>query len=227
LVFMRHAESRSNADPEAVALPEEQGDRLTERGREQASAAAAWLRGLRPDRLLTSPMRRARETADAISAELGIPAEVSELIHELRESDEYLALPPEEQKLRRWSVWMAEHGHDPDWSPPGGESFNAVLARVHAFKRELESGHPQATVLAVSHGIFLRFFLFDSLLEERFAASDVARLWQLRTVNCGLCLFDHGERRHPADPEMEGWVCTAWMARPSRARDSLLTPERP
>jgi ribonuclease H / adenosylcobalamin/alpha-ribazole phosphatase len=227
LVFMRHAESRSNAHPEAVALPEEQGDRLTERGREQARAAARWLRGLGPDRLLTSPMRRARETADAVSDELGMPAEVSELIHELRESDEYLALPPEEQKLRRWSVWMAEHGNDRDWSPPGGESFNTVLGRVHAFKRELEDGDPNATVLAISHGIFLRFFLFDSLLEGRFAASDVGRLWQLRTVNCGLCLFEHGERRHPADPEMEGWVCTTWMVRPWSEQRDFITREGP
>jgi hypothetical protein len=29
LLFLRHAESYFNADPEAVALPEERGDRLT------------------------------------------------------------------------------------------------------------------------------------------------------------------------------------------------------
>jgi ribonuclease H / adenosylcobalamin/alpha-ribazole phosphatase len=216
VLFLRHAESFSNAHPEAVGLPEERGDRLTPRGWEQSRAAARWLRGLRPDRLLSSPMRRARETAAAISDELGMPIEVSELIHELHESDEYLSLSPEEQKLRRWSVWMAEHGHDPDWSPPGGESFNVVVGRVRDFKRELESGDPEATVLAVSHGIFLRFFLFDSLLEESFSALQVPRLWQLRTANCALSVFEHGERRHPADPEMEGWECVTWMALPWR-----------
>ena len=76
---------------------------------------------------------------------------------------------------------MSEHGDDPDWAPPGGESFNAVVGRVRRWKAELEAGDPDATVLAVSHGIFLRFFLMDSLLEERFAARDVHRLWQLRT----------------------------------------------
>jgi broad specificity phosphatase PhoE len=214
VLFLRHAESESNAHPEAAALPEAQGDRLTPRGWEQARAAARWLSAVRPDRLLSSPMRRARETATVISEELGMPIELSELICELRESDDYLSLPPEEQKLRRWSVWMAEHGHDPDWSPPGGESFNTVLGRVRRFKRELEASDPETTILAVSHGIFLRFFLFDSLLAESFAAPQVGRLWQLRTANCGLSVFDHGERRHPADPEMEGWICATWMARP-------------
>jgi broad specificity phosphatase PhoE len=214
LLTLRHAESYSNAHPEAVALPEVKGDRLTQRGWEQARATARGLRGLRPARLLTSPMRRARETAEVLADELGIAAEVNDAIHELREAPEYMELPPEEQRLRRWSNRMAEHGHDPDHSPPGGESFNAVVGRVRRFKAELEGGDPRAEVLAVSHGIFLRFFLVDSLLEDGFRAHDVARLWQLRTVNCGLSVFEHGERRHPADPETEGWVCSSWMSGP-------------
>lgn len=212
LLMLRHAESRSNAHPEAVALPEAGGDRLTARGWEQARAAARGLRDAKPARLISSPMRRARETAGVLAEELGLPVAVSESIHELRESDEYLALPPEEQKLRRWSVWMAEHGHDPDWAPPGGESFNAVRARVRGFKAEMEGYDPRGEVLAVSHGIFLRFFLIDTLLEDRFSAHDVGRLWRLRTVNCGLSVFEHGEPRHPADPEIKGWVCASWMS---------------
>ena len=107
---------------------------------------------------------------------------------------------------------MAEHGHDPDWAPPGGESFNAVRARVRRFKAEMEGYDPRGEVLAVSHGIFLRFFLIDTLLEDRFSAHDVGRLWRLRTVNCGLSVFEHGEPRHPADPEIKGWVCASWMS---------------
>ena len=214
LLILRHGESLSNAHPERVALPEPEGDRLTERGREQAAAAAGWLARRRYDRLLSSPMGRARETAEAIAAATGLPVEIDEEIHELRESEVYLSLPAEEQKLRRWSVWMAEHGDDPDWAPPGGESFNAVLGRVREFKAMLEAEPPESTVLAVSHGIFARFFLVHSLLEERFRAPDVHRLWHLRTANCGLSAFDHGERRHPADPTIDGWSCRSWMSRP-------------
>jgi broad specificity phosphatase PhoE len=214
LLILRHGESHSNAHPTAVALPEQEGDRLTERGWEQARMAARGLRELRPDSLVSSPMRRARETASALSDELGLEVAVNDLIHELRESDEYLGLPPEEQKLRRWSNWMSEHGDDPDWAPPGGESFNAVLARVRAWKADLASGGAGSTMLAVSHGIFLRFFLIDSLLEDRFVARDAQRLWQLRTVNCGLSVFEHGERHGAGDREREGWVCAQWMTTP-------------
>jgi len=211
LLALRHAESESNAHPEAVALPERLGDRLTERGIEQAAAAARALRGAGATRLLSSPMGRARETAEALSRELGLEVEIDEEIHELRESADYLDLPPEEQKLRRWSMWMAQHESHPDYAPEGAESFNAVLSRVRGFKRRLERGDPSACVLAVTHGIFLRFFFIDSLLGGQFEARDVARLWNLRTFNCGLSVFELDEPRHRADPDIEGWRCATWM----------------
>jgi broad specificity phosphatase PhoE len=214
LLLLRHGESVSNAHPRAAALPEAEGDRLTRKGRDQAEAAARWLARLEIDALVSSPMGRARETAEILAARTGLEIELDDSIHELREASEFYELPPEEQKLRRWSVWMAEHGNDPDWAPPGGESFNAVLARVRRFKSKLEGHDPEATVLAVSHGIYARFFLIDSLLEDRFGATHVHRLWHMRSVNCGLSVFEPWRAYHPADPDLEGWTCSSWMCRP-------------
>jgi len=230
--FLRHAESVSNADPGVVALPSEAGDRLSRLGREQARVAARQLAaatgGGAFDRIFSSPLRRARETADAVSDELAVPVEILDSITELRESEGYGKLPAEEQRLRRWSVWMAEHGHDPDYSYHGGESFNDLLGRVHETKATLEGmaersaqgdGGEGPSVLAVSHGIFLRFFFFDSLLGKAFRASQVGRLWQLRTLNCGVSLFEYraSDRRGQdaeKDPSTDPWRCITWMARP-------------
>jgi broad specificity phosphatase PhoE len=213
LICVRHGESRSNAHPEAVALPEEEGDRLTERGRAQSEAAAAALRETGATRLLTSPMRRATESAAVIAQALGLEVEVDPEIHELRESHGFGTLSPEEQKLRRWSVWMAEHGDDPGYSFEGGESFNQVRARVRAFQRRM-AGSPERTVIAVTHGIFLRFLLVDVIWGDRFGAADVERLWLIRTINGGISVFEHGERHHQADPDLPGWTCRTWMAPP-------------
>jgi broad specificity phosphatase PhoE len=214
LLLLRHGESVSNAHPRAAALPEDEGDRLTPKGREQAAAAARWLERLEIDALVSSAMGRARETAEIIAERTGLEVEIDEEIYELREPGEFYGLPPEEQKLRRWSVWMAEHGHDPDWAPPDGESFNTVLGRVRGFKARLEQRPVGETVLAVSHGIFARFFLIDTLLPDRFEATEVERLWHMRTVNCGLSAFEPWRPRHPADPDLEGWTCLSWMCRP-------------
>lgn len=215
--LVRHGESVSNADPK-VSLPDEQGDRLTERGREQAHAAGRALRQAGADELISSPMGRAMQTAEILSEQSGLPVTVNERIHELRESRDYGTLSPEEQKLRRWSVWMAEHGDDPDYSWNGGETFNQVLARVRGFQEELAAGDPSRVVVAVTHGIFSRFFFVWSLFGNRFGSADVSRLWNLRTANGALSSFELGERHHPADPEIEGWVCRSWMQQPSDLR---------
>ena len=56
---------------EKQPLPGDPG--LTELGRQQAARTGWWLRGLGVSAVWTSPMRRARETADCIAARLDWP----------------------------------------------------------------------------------------------------------------------------------------------------------
>ena len=211
--FLRHGESVSNAEP-GRDLPDEAGDRLTDRGRAQAAQAARNLGELGIERLWSSPLRRARETAEPIAAELGLEIEIREDLRELHEADGHGELPAEEQRLRRWSAWMAEHPDEPGFAPPGGESFAAVLERVERLKRDLLA-EPERRVLSVSHGILLRFFFVHSFLERDFVPAQVPRMWQLRTLNCALSAFQHrplgAEAAYPSPGE---WLCVTWMARP-------------
>jgi probable phosphoglycerate mutase len=213
-LLLRHGESVSNAGPEAIALPADIGDRLSERGREQARAAAGGLERAGITRLLSSPMRRARETAEPLSEALDLPVTVLPYVHELKEEPGYGELDPEQQRLRRWSARMAAHPDDPNHGSGGAESFNDVRARVKRLKAKLEDQPRGERALIVTHGIFSRFFFFDSLLGEEFGPRLAPQLWNLRTQNCGLSVFERGERRHPADVETQGWTCVTWMARP-------------
>ena len=213
-IFVRHGQSVSNAHPELAAMPLEQGDELTDLGREQAKEAGMALRAYEPTALISSPMGRAHQTAELIGAQLEMEVKELPYISELRESRNYPTLSPEEQKLRRWSVWMVEHGDDSDFSWQGGESFDQVRGRVRRLKDELERDHAGGRPVVVTHGLFLRFFLFDSLLGDEFGPSQADRLWYLRSVNCGVSVFEHGERWHPADADTPGWTCVSWMARP-------------
>ena len=211
--LIRHGESVSNAEP-GRDLPDATGDRLTERGHAQAAQAAPHLTGLGITRLWSSPLRRAQETAAPIAAELGLEVEIHDDLRELREASGHGELSGEEQRLQRWSSWMAAHPDDPDHSPPGAESFNAMLARVEALKAALLE-HPDERILAVSHGILLRFLFVHSFFERDFGPAQVPRMWQLRTINCGLSAFQHrpldAERAYPSPGE---WLCLSWMARP-------------
>ncbi len=111
VIFVRHGESRSNAARDVVALPVAEGDRLTERGRGQAEAAARHLARLTaPDLILSSPLQRARETAAALRGSLGaaIRFEIEPSIRELSESSEYTSLDIGRQLEQRWARRMAE-----------------------------------------------------------------------------------------------------------------------
>ncbi len=209
---MRHGESRSNADPERVSLPEEEGDRLTERGHEQARLAAERVAGLGIARLVVSPMRRARETAAPIAARLGLEPEVWEWTHEIREPDGFGELPRAEQQLLRWSSRIAARPADPGYAPDGAESFADLLARVDRTLARLREDGVDRTLL-VGHGVFARFAFARTMLGDAFVPALVDSLWRIGSLNCGLSTFDHLVGTDPEDPsDIDGWRCVSFMA---------------
>jgi broad specificity phosphatase PhoE len=179
-LFLRHGESVHNADRSGEPAAHSEGDRLTEKGLEQAHAAGTGLREHGITRLLSSPLRRARETAAAVGDALGLDLEEIECTHELH----------------------------------SGETFEQAVARVRRLKAELERGKAGELPLLVTHGIFTRFFLLDSVLGASFEAPMAAGIWNLGSHNCGLSTFAYGESRDPLGNPIGGWTCLTWMERP-------------
>jgi broad specificity phosphatase PhoE len=179
-LFLRHGESVHNASRSGEPVPGSEGDQLTELGLEQAHAAGTGLREMGVTRLLSSPLRRARETAQAVGGALGLDAEEIDYTGELN----------------------------------SGESFEGAIARVRRLKAELEAGEDGEMPLLVTHGIFTRFFLLDSVLGERFEAEMASGIWNLGSHNCGLSVFAYGESRDPIGEIIPGWTCLTWMERP-------------
>ena len=146
-----------------------------------------------------------------IAEQLDLPITEVEELRELRESEGFGELSLEDQRLRRWSGWMAEHGADPDHSYRGGESFNEITGRVRRLQDRLVADGVESTI-AVSHGIFLRFFLMEVLFAGEFRATQVRRLWQLASVKCGVCRFEHREPHLESNYSTDPWRCLSWMA---------------
>lgn len=103
--------------------------------------------------------------------------------------------------------------HEVGEGEAGEESFDAVLARVGRLKAELEA-RPGETTLVITHGIFKRTFLFETLLGAAFVPELAPSVWSLGSRNCGLSAFELGERPDPRDPLDFGWSCLSWMERP-------------
>jgi probable phosphoglycerate mutase len=146
-LLLRHGETPLSAERRFAG----HGDiPLTEQGLRQAAAAADRLAASGAvDVIVTSPLRRARQTAEAAARATGAPLLADD---DLAETDfgEWEGLSFTEAS-ERWpdevSAWM----HDVDAAPPGGESFAAVGRRVNAALDRLLAGHEFRTLLLVSH----------------------------------------------------------------------------
>ena len=146
IFLARHGESDWNVEKRFQG----HSDRpLTERGREQAHALADLVGSEKIDAVYTSPLSRARETAEIVAARAGLKAVA---LPELREVD-----------TGRWS------GHSrtdvearfPEgfarWGSGGsgwedGESYEEMAERVIGALRKIAEDHPDGRVLVISHG---------------------------------------------------------------------------
>ena len=101
-LILRHGESAHNAHTGSEELAAEEGDLLTEVGQAQARTAGEGIAalGLGVTRLLTSPMRRARETAAALAGPLELEPEVVEYAHEVGISESFAAAVGRVRRLR-------------------------------------------------------------------------------------------------------------------------------
>ncbi|MFE9725194.1 bifunctional RNase H/acid phosphatase [Streptomyces sp. NPDC005794] len=124
---------------------------LSETGRHQADRAAeAFAARGTVQEIVSSPLRRCRETAEAVAAGLGLQVRVEE---GLREADfgVWEGLTFGEVKERYGSdltAWLAS----PDAAPTGGgESFAEVAERVSATRDRLIARYAGRTVLLVTH----------------------------------------------------------------------------
>ncbi|MGW1738977.1 bifunctional RNase H/acid phosphatase [Nocardia sp. NPDC001965] len=123
---------------------------LTAVGREQATRAAKMLAAKGDiSAIVTSPLGRARETAEAAGTALGIEVRV---VDGLTETDfgEWEGLTFREAAERDPDLHARWLG-DPSLPAPGGESFDAVRERVEAVRRDLVTRYPGANIVVVSH----------------------------------------------------------------------------
>ena len=123
---------------------------LNETGREQARVAASVLEAEPWDAVVSSPLVRARETAEIIATELGLP--LGGAYDELVEQDFGVAEGTQVSELYvRW----------PDRDFAGKEPDDEVGPRGLRGLERIAADHPGARVLVVAHGTLIRHTLAE------------------------------------------------------------------
>lgn len=153
-LLMRHGETDWNREGRVMGRHQVE---LNAKGRAQVEAAARFAESIRPDLIVTSPLRRARQSAEIIAAGLGgleivEEPEIAEVLYGRWEGMTYHELIEDPHYL--------EYRKSPIEHPtPGGETIPEVQARGVAAVSQAIAAHANQRILFVSHGDIIRTVL--------------------------------------------------------------------
>lgn len=183
IYFIRHGQNQANVDRvlayKAVDHP------LTDRGAKQAAALGRWFLGRQLACVYTSPLVRARQTAQVVAEATGAPLVVRDELRELnvgeldgRGDKESWAL--HDEVVARWRQG------DADARFPGGEDYHQAYARLAGLVEEVVALHPDADAALVGHG-----GLFTSVLPRLCPVPDYDWTEQLKLGNTAVTVLRH------------------------------------
>lgn len=150
LILLRHGETEYNA---TSRMQGQLDTVLSQRGVGQAHAAAKELRDLGISKIVSSDLMRAKNTAEVVAADLGLPVGVDERLRETHLGEWQGKTHNEVDSAHEGAraVWRT----DASWAPPRGESRLQVAERSRAVVDELMRDYDEwdnSAVLLVSHG---------------------------------------------------------------------------
>ncbi len=162
LVLVRHAEPERTIATDGPADPP-----LTERGHQQAEAAAKFLAEEGFDLIYASPMQRAQQTAQAIAALTGLEIRNEDGIAEYDRKSEFY-IPVEELKTTDDPELKAH------WQALAEDRLEDVVEDAHTFRprvaesvERIVNAHPGQRVIAVCHGGVINCALAEILRMDR------------------------------------------------------------
>jgi glucosyl-3-phosphoglycerate phosphatase len=150
VVLLRHGQTDYNV---AGRMQGHIDSQLTPDGVAQAVAAAPDIAKVGPDRIVSSDLRRARDTAEQVGGACGLPVALDPRLREthLGEWQGRTVTEIEQEYPGAIATWRS----DPAWAPPGGESRIDVVRRSRPVVDEVEeelADVPVATAVLVAHG---------------------------------------------------------------------------
>lgn len=191
LILVRHGQTSANA---GGLLQGRMDLSLDDEGRVQAMRTGAHIRENFPHaRVIASPLRRAVDTARAISDEVEIDERFIELDYGQWDGRAMSEVDP-----AQWAQWRL----DPMFRPPGGESLVELAQRVTPALEQLRSEAQERDVVVVSHVSPIKCAVtwaleVDSAVTWRFHL-DRASICRIAVTARGLSVLSMNEVAHLA-----------------------------
>jgi len=178
VTLIRHGETDWNAEGRWQGFADVP---LNESGRDQARQAAEGLRRAKIDRIITSDLLRAQQTAQIINAVLAVPLHTDPRLREINVGmwEGMTAAEIEQQ----YPTEYAQNRRLPytEMYFPGGESRAELAARSSSALGELVAMYAGEHLLVATHGGTIRMILYDL----------AGYTPQGKVENCALSLLAH------------------------------------
>jgi probable phosphoglycerate mutase len=172
--LLRHGESEGN---KRGLIQGKLDFPLSEGGKEQAKRAALFLKRYRFDLILSSPQKRAFETALVVSKVLEKPFKVDERLREIS----YGVMEGKTIKeLSSWESYLRWLENPVKNTLEGVEDISSLERRIEDLLRHLEGER----VLLITHGGFIRAAACKA------AAIGLEHMWKFSVGNCSLTVLE-------------------------------------
>lgn len=138
---------------------------LSPHGVVQAQATGRYLAGLSIDAIYSSPLARARGTAELIAQDLRLPIRISPALRERANWGD-----DSSQSHEAFAAMWEYASQHRDWQPPTGDCSRQAGSRLDEFLQSLSDTYPDDHVVVVTHG-----GIIGDLVRNIFPDSEIRR----------------------------------------------------
>lgn len=148
IIFLRHGQAKNNI--ERILTGRTPGVPLTETGIDQAEKAAKFLEHMNISAIYSSPIERARHTAEIVGKHNSLDVIIDDRLIEL-DMGKFTGVPYDEIFTSHGNVFMKFYNGELEIAHNGVETFSEVKKRVLGIVDHVIENHPDQNVVLVTH----------------------------------------------------------------------------
>jgi len=186
IIFLRHGQAKNNT--ERILSGRTPGVPLTDKGITQAQQTAELLEHMNISAIYSSPIQRAKHTAEIVGKHNSIDVTIDDRLIEL-DMGKFTNVPYDEIFTSHGNVFMKFYNGELEIAHNGVETFADVKKRVASIVEEVIEKHPDQNVVLVTH--------MDPIKAMLSTIVDLSptNLFELIIANASLNLFREKDRK--------------------------------
>jgi len=186
IIFLRHGQATNNT--QRILAGRTTGIPLTEKGIDQAEKAAKFLEEMNISTIYSSPIERAKDTAEIVGKHNSIDVRIDDRLIEL-DMGKFTGMPYDEIFSSHGNVFMKFYNGELEIAHNGVETFADVKKRVLGMVDHVIENHPDENVVLVTHMDPIKAML------STIVSFSAENLYELIIANASLNIFREYKRK--------------------------------